>query len=870
MLKLIDGSTITEEIRNAFKRNETRAYLEFSNGITITQDNYLKEFTLENIKYNDQTGGIIGEATSKRLSVKLTYHDRTELDLQDKEFDLVIGVVMNNTVKWIKYGSFIVRTIEKNDTEETIDFEAFDFMDKTNIPYKHQMEGNSWTYYELAENVCNQCGLELGSTEFRNSTKKITANYFINNETCRIVLKEIAKVAFSWVRIGQDNKVYFDFNKKTNNQVVETFLYDSENTALEEYVELELNDTLIPLNTIIFGLSSFEGENETRIDPVLIKKYPPKELFVAEDYFAPTDSLRRELVTAGEQLWGLTYTPINLKLRGSIYLDSNDFIAFEDRHGNKKYSYCFNHIITYNGTVMDEISCPALTETETKYKNVSDNALLGTVTQAIVDKAKRQIALFVGDLEEGGYGSLSQLIVDVNGVKTEVKDVLDLTKTYIDAYGKIWIGYDEKTKDDIVANGSPYYIEIYPTGENISYLYPRANLFPDDNLFTRKRDIVFKVEYQEKEGDKEVTKTQTIRYTLPENLLYYNEEHYDKFVFDYENNECIIYKNCGYLSDGSVKILSAPTVNHYPLPEINLKAGKCKIEIESLEGGAYIKAIMVMKTKYTDLFSTKVETSSYIKQTKNEIELNVSEKYTTKDETSKIESKIDILPNQILQQVSENYVGNNEVIAKLNLEIKDGTSKVEIEGNKVSIKSDYFELKDDGEITSTGGKIAGFTITENSLDSATVGISNGHQNAFYVNSFDGTNTIRFTLDGVMYSRDLYVNGVHILEHLYYPSDEKIKKNIEDTKTIALDTIKKLKFKQWDWKKDDTHENFGLVADDVEQIIPNAVFTLEDGTKVITPNSFVYYNTKAIQELEEENRKLKEKINLILEKLDMEV
>ena len=53
------------------------------------------------------------------------------------------------------------------------------------------------TLKDIVQDICNQCGVELGSTEFRNSNKTIESNPFLNAEQCREVIKSVAKVSFS-------------------------------------------------------------------------------------------------------------------------------------------------------------------------------------------------------------------------------------------------------------------------------------------------------------------------------------------------------------------------------------------------------------------------------------------------------------------------------------------------------------------------------------------------------------------------------------------------------------------------------------------------------------------------------------------------
>ena len=88
------------------------------------------------------------------------------------------------------------------------------------------------------------------------------------------------------------------------------------------------------------------------------------------------------------------------------------------------------------------------------------------------------------------------------------------------------------------------------------------------------------------------------------------------------------------------------------------------------------------------------------------------------------------------------------------------------------------------------------------------------------------------------------------------SDRKLKDNIEPTSVKALDKINALNLVAFDYIKDKTHEEIGLIAQEVLNIIPGSVekYEGEDNHLTINYSKFVPYLIKAIQEL---NQKLEE-------------
>lgn len=90
------------------------------------------------------------------------------------------------------------------------------------------------------------------------------------------------------------------------------------------------------------------------------------------------------------------------------------------------------------------------------------------------------------------------------------------------------------------------------------------------------------------------------------------------------------------------------------------------------------------------------------------------------------------------------------------------------------------------------------------------------------------------------------------------SDRRLKENIKPTPVNALDKIKELNLIAFDYIKDKSYEEIGLIAQEVQEVIPSAIETYagEDTHLTINYSKFIPYLIKAIQEL---NQKL-EKVN----------
>lgn len=101
------------------------------------------------------------------------------------------------------------------------------------------------------------------------------------------------------------------------------------------------------------------------------------------------------------------------------------------------------------------------------------------------------------------------------------------------------------------------------------------------------------------------------------------------------------------------------------------------------------------------------------------------------------------------------------------------------------------------------------------------------------------------------------------------SDIRLKENIESSETDALETVNRMKVRQFDWKEwmGGWHQNIGFVADELEEIDPNLALgggydeNGEMDIKQINSPYLLNYAIKAIQELsakvDEQEKRIKE-------------
>lgn len=416
MYKLTDGTIPTEAVKKSFKQNSTVAYITYDNQ-KISYDTFLTSVDMNEERYVPDEG-FIGQAVAREIEIKVDNKDNY-FDLENKEVEYYQGAIQNDgSKKYINFGKFIVLKPDSNDTKETLTFTARDYMQKFNIKYVHKL-GSNYTYLQLVQSLCKQAGVELGSTSFRNSSKIIKDNPFINGEQCRFILKQVAKIAFSVAYIGQDNKLYIGFDNKTT--------VDEEITT-DNYIELSPNEQTKPITVITLRSSEVpDSKYSIKADKTLIDAYGENELIIEEDYFSYTDELRKDLIQAAKALFGLTYSPVQIDLLGSVYLGFNDVIQITNSKGGKLKTFCLNLTSKYNGTLYNTVESPALTDIEQKYEYEEEQDVSIRKTYVNIDKANQVITAAVEKIDKNTE-EISAIKIKTGEIELSVSKKVDSDK----------------------------------------------------------------------------------------------------------------------------------------------------------------------------------------------------------------------------------------------------------------------------------------------------------------------------------------------------------------------------------------------------------------------------------------------------------
>lgn len=376
----------------------------------LDETNYIINWDLEDFRYVPNVG-IIGQFVEKQLTGKLK-NVNDDFSIVNKTFELQVGIkIDDNEPSWYTLGHYIVSEQADDNVADTMTFKAKDYTKYFEKPYEDRVEYPT-TARILAEDVCGQCGVSLSSDTFINEDFIIENNQFVNNESCREVMKAISMLAYSWCRISFDDTVHLDFNSHSPVSSINTIDND-------HYYDLITDgSTYGAINKVVIGLKDVEGEN------VAITQEGTdgdNVLSLWDNPLTYTQELRQSVIDSASILYGLSYTAVESTTIGYLWLIGNETIRFVNMENGTFDTYPLDRTISYSGHVKTKIKSPVESLTNAQY--TYESKVLNSVrnTQIKVDKAEGTITSIANRTE-----ALNDTVVELGTQVTQGLEGIDI------------------------------------------------------------------------------------------------------------------------------------------------------------------------------------------------------------------------------------------------------------------------------------------------------------------------------------------------------------------------------------------------------------------------------------------------------------
>lgn len=653
---------------------------------------------------------------------------------------------------------------------------------------------------EIAQDICDKKGLELATTTFLNSDKRVAV--YDNTVTAREYMGYIAESAEGFCVAGRDGKIY-----------IKSFGEPVEEISLSMFKTYKYGED--------YKVSRVAYEDGTR--SFKFGDTSNSTIWIAQENMFIVDE--DQIKNIYNQMLTFELTSFEGTCAINPALDYGDIITV----GGKPVIY--QGELSFNGRFIADIN------SQISIQQKQDTTVKTTSQKLVNRKVQSSI-----DQIEGNITQIIQEQYDNNEKVSKVEQTLDSLNSKISDIADITIskeGQGSVTLENI-NESEPIRIEIRPLEEDIAYLHTHSKLTIPNILKNRK------VRFQ--------TSDYSIDWELPTDLLYYDADNYDELILDYNSHTLTVNKKVAYNADGTKYLLTLPTTESYDYPEILLQEGDYTVSLLGYTK-SYMFVRLMSKNIYTTQFMTKAEINSAIEEKADSITLSVNQKLSNYSTTQEINTKISAEIGSLTSTVQKTYatktelttakteikqttdsisstvsnkVGKSEIASTINQtaqSVKISASKIDLSGyatftalktsgsttingsnittgtidaSKVTVKnlnasnitsgtisaskisggtlsltgtnttisSTNFNVDKNGKITATEGKIGGWTIGSTSLKSTNskgnkVTLNNGsgdYQDVLVVVKNDGSYPFYLRADGTLYSSNATISG----------------------------------------------------------------------------------------------------------------
>ena len=423
---------VTDTIKQAYEQSTTQYD-------KIILDN--EEYVINSVDYGDDCydeGNIFGTAIARSLDFEID----SNIDLEKKEFKYLTGIKTSVGIEWIDLGTFIIQDIEPNETTGITKVNAMDYMLKSNIAYKSELNYSSGniTILQVLQEACQQAGLTLATTDFANNTFIVDSNQFDENTLIRQVIQAVAQISGTFAKIKNDDKLYLITPKKaglTVAQVHKMLVKDlnalpvnkligvdpDARIKMSDYSELVCKRNTHPINLVSLGMSDVEGENVVMRDEESIAEDGENSLVINDNPFAYTEAKRQQLITAlFNKVKGFEYTSFEITGQSKPFLETGDEILVVDKDCTFLSSFLFRFNCKSPNGLDSEMSAPSLTKATVEYQNIASAEQIAKRTELRVDKQEQTITGIIEQQTETG-SKLSKVEQTVDGITQTVSSV---------------------------------------------------------------------------------------------------------------------------------------------------------------------------------------------------------------------------------------------------------------------------------------------------------------------------------------------------------------------------------------------------------------------------------------------------------------
>lgn len=500
-----------KNVPSTFKANCKKDSVKYREYIVIDNKEVDIKGDLSDTAYKDTT--FFGKFNLKMLK----FETENDIDYKKKEFIYYKEV----DGEALKIGTFIVTEVKDSDTFESVNVTAYDYGLKFANPYVTSLDYSNTTLFQVIQEICTNCEVELENTSLPNGTFIVDSNQFVNGEQYGDVVAQASGINGMFATINSNDKLEFIFTNETNE-------------IIEDYVELDDKRDTWPITSVLVATSEdLETAGAVMKDENLIAQYGEHWLKIYSYGFAYSTEKCQQLVNAiFNQVKGLAYSSFKSEYSFLPYLSLGDKIQFRNKKGELTNSLILRYETSY-----DEITFEA-----PSIINASIDYTLPETTEQKVNKVGIKV-----DQAEKEIELLNKKVVDIS--------------TTVTGYGSVNIINASLSK--------PYNITL--TG-NIDY--------PVVGTKNKKNLVVGNFKVDSPVLELYINDELKQSYSLPINHLYSYNGKKDELQINY--NKCTFIEKIGVDNSGSKYVLENPIIHDLGEIDIEIPDGESTLKIRNL------------------------------------------------------------------------------------------------------------------------------------------------------------------------------------------------------------------------------------------------------------------------------------------------
>ena len=365
-----------KNVSSTFKDNCKKDSVKYREYIVIDNKEVDIKGDLSDTAYKDNN--FFGKFNLKILKFE------TENDINYKKKEFVYYKEVDGEA--IKIGTFIVTDVSDSDTFESVNVTAYDYGLKFANPYVTSLDYSNTTLFQVIQEICTNCGVELENASLPNGSFIVDSNQFVNGEQFGDVVAQASGINGMFATINSNDKLEFIFTNETNE-------------IIEDYIELNNKRDTHPITSVLVATSEdLETAGAVLKDEALIEQYGEHWLKIYSYGFAYSTIKCQQLVEAiFNQVKGFGYSSFKSEYSFLPYLSLGDKIKLKNKDGSLVDSIVLRYETNY-----DEITfeAPSIINASVDYELPETPEITSKKALIIADQANSKIASITTQTEE--------------------------------------------------------------------------------------------------------------------------------------------------------------------------------------------------------------------------------------------------------------------------------------------------------------------------------------------------------------------------------------------------------------------------------------------------------------------------------------